>query len=138
MRPRTPEPGPILTRRIIGLAIKVHRKLGPGLLESVYQQCLCWELDRDGLPFEREVPLSLTYEGMQIDKGYRADIIVNNEVLLELKSVEAVLPVHGAQTLTYLKLSGCATALLINFNDVLLKNGVHRFLNLLTQEPRSA
>jgi GxxExxY protein len=138
MRPRSPEPGPILTRRIIGLAIKVHRKLGPGLLESVYQQCLCWELERDGLSFEREVPLSITYEGMQIDKGYRADIIVNNTVLLELKAVEAVLPVHKAQTLTYLRMSGCTTALLINFNDVLLKNGVHRFLALVTPVPRSA
>nr|WP_294509481.1 GxxExxY protein [uncultured Rhodopila sp.] len=138
MRPRTPEPGPILTRRIIGLAIQVHRKLGPGLLESVYQQCLCRELDRDGLPFEREVPLSITYEGMQIDKGYRADIIVDNTVLLELKSVETILPVHKAQTLTYLRMSGCSTDLLMNFNDVLLKNGVHRFLKLITPEQRSA
>jgi GxxExxY protein len=138
MRPRTPEPGPDLTRRIIGLGIKVHRKLGPGLLESVYQHCLCWELEHDGLPFEQGVPLSITYEGMQIDKGYRADIIVNNTVLLELKAVESVLPVHKAQTLTYLRMSGCTTALLMNFNDVLLKNGVHRFLKQITPEPRSA
>jgi len=128
MKTRSPEPGPALTDRIIGLAIKMHRKLGRGLLESVYHQCLCWELHHDGLMFEREVPLPVVYEDMRIDKGYRADIIVAQTVLLELKVVERILPVHEAQTLTHLKLSGCAIGLLINFNNVLLKDGLHRFI----------
>ena len=128
MKARSPEPGPVLTERIISLAIKTHRKLGPGLLESVYAQCLCWELHNDGLQFAKEVPLPLIYEDMHIDKGYRADIIVAETVLLELKSVEHVLPVHEAQTLTYLRLSGCTTALLMNFNTVLLKQGLRRFV----------
>jgi GxxExxY protein len=128
MKVRSPEPGPVLTERIIRLAIKVHRKLGPGLLESVYQQCLCWELHHDGLAFEREVALPIVYEDMHIDKGYRADIIVDRLVLLELKSVERVSPLHTAQTLTYLRLSGCTTGLLMNFNCVLLKEGLQRFV----------
>jgi GxxExxY protein len=128
MKARSPEPGPVLTERIIGLAIRMHRNLGPGLLESVYHQCLCWELHHDGLPFEREVPLPIVYEDMRIDKGYRADIVVNQTVLLELKSVERIVPVHRAQTLTYLRLSGCAIGLLMNFNCVLLKDGLHRFV----------
>jgi GxxExxY protein len=128
MKARSPEPGPVLTQRVIGLAIKMHRKLGPGLLESVYHQCLCWELQNDGLPFEREVALPIVYEDMRIDKGYRADIIVDRTVLLELKSVERILPVHEAQTLTYLRLSGCTIGLLMNFNNVLLKDGLSRFV----------
>jgi GxxExxY protein len=122
------EPGPQLTERIIGLAIKVHRKLGPGLLESVYSQCLCWELHHHGLQVEREVPLPLVYETLRIDKGYQADIIVNQTVLLELKSVEHSLPIHEAQTRTYLKLSGCQIGLLMNFNTPMLKDGIRRFI----------
>jgi GxxExxY protein len=128
MKARSPEPGPVLTQRVIGLAIKMHRKLGPGLLESVYHQCLCWELQNDGLPFEREVPLSIVYEDMRIDNSYRANIIVDRTVLLELRSVERILPVHEAQTLTYLRLSGCTAGLLMNFNNVLLKDGLYRFV----------
>ena len=128
METRTPEPGPALTDRIIRLGIKVHRKLGPGLLEAIYQECLCWELHRDGLNVRREVPLPIVYEDMRFDKGYRADIIVDETVLLELKSVECILPVHKAQTLTYLHLSSCTIGLLMNFNSVLLKNGLHRFI----------
>jgi GxxExxY protein len=128
MKARSPEPGPVLTERIIGLAIKMHSNLGPGLLESVYHQCLCWELHHDGLAFEHEVPLPIVYEDMRIDRGYRADIVVNQTVLLELKSVERILPVHRAQTLTYLHLSGCQIGLLMNFNCVLLKDGLHRFV----------
>jgi GxxExxY protein len=128
MKPRFLEPGPELTGRIIRLAIKMHRKLGPGLLESVYHQCLCWELHNDGLPFEREVPPPFVYEDMRIDKGYRADIVVDRTVLLELKSVERIQPVHEAQTLTYLRMSDCTTALLMNFNCVLLKDGLRRFV----------
>jgi GxxExxY protein len=123
-----PEPGPALTERIIRLGIKVHQKLGPGLLESIYHECLCWELHGNGLNVRREVPLPIVYEEMRFDKGYRADIIVDDTVLLELKSVECILPVHKAQTLTYLHLSGCKVGLLMNFNGVLLKNGLHRFI----------
>jgi GxxExxY protein len=128
MKMPSPEPGPLLTERIIKLGIKVHRKLGPGLLESVYKQCLCWELHHDGLAFDQEVPLPIIYEDMRIDKGYRADMIVERSVLLELKSVERILPIHEAQTLTYLRLSGCRTGLLMNFNGVLLKDGLRRFI----------
>jgi GxxExxY protein len=117
-----------LTDTIIGLAIKVHRKLGPGLLESIYQQCLCWEFHHAGLPFAQQVPLPVLYEDMRVDRGFQADIIVQNAVLLELKAVEHVLPVHRAQTLTYLRLSGCQLAPLLNFNVVMLKDGLSRFV----------
>ena len=117
-----------LTNRIIGLAIKVHRKLGPGLLELIYEECLCWELAHDGMAFKRQVPLSVIYEDMHLNGAYYADIIAERSVLVELKSVEHLLPVHDAQTLTYLRLSGCEVALLMNFNSVLLKNGLHRFI----------
>jgi GxxExxY protein len=128
MRDQTPEPGAILTDRIIGLGIKIHRTLGPGLLESVYHQCLCWELRHAGLYFEREVPLPVVYEGMHMDRGFIADIIVEKTVLLELKTVEHILPAHRAQTLTYLRLSGCGVGLLMNFHVALLKDGLHRFI----------
>jgi len=117
-----------LTNRIIGLAIKVHRKLGPGLLESIYEECLCWELAHDGMVFKRQVPLSVIYEDMYLNGAYYADIIAERSVLVELKSVEHLLPVHEAQTLTYLRLSGCEVALLMNFNSVMLKNGLRRFI----------
>lgn len=122
------EPGPALTNRIIGLAIKVHRKLGPGLLEAAYSHCLCWELEHASLEFEREVPLALVYEDMRLNQAYFADIIVAQTVLLELKSVERILPVHEAQTRTYLRLSTCQVALLMNFNTILLKDDLHRFI----------
>ena len=124
----TQEPGPGLTQKIIGIAISVHRKLGPGLLESVYNQCLCWALQQNGLSIEREVPLPLVFEGLRLDRGYQADIIVEQTVLLELKSVERILPIHEAQARTYLKLSGCRIGLLMNFNSVMLKDGLRRFI----------
>ena len=124
----TNEPGPILTDRVIGLAIKVHRKLGPGLLETVYQHCLCWELQHADLEFQREVPLAIVYEDIRLNQGYFADVIVAKTVLLELKAVERILPVHEAQTRTYLRLSGCQVALLMNFNTVLLKDSLRRFI----------
>jgi len=116
------------TSRIIGLAIKVHRLLGPGLLESAYEQCLCWELGNSGLSYARQLPLSLTYEGVQLACAYRADIIVDQQTILEIKSIEGILPVHEAQVLTYLRLSGCKSALLMNFNSVRLKDGLRRFV----------
>jgi GxxExxY protein len=117
------------TNRIIGLAIKVHRKLGPGLLESVYEECLCWELAHDGLAFRRQVPLPVIYEDIRLKCAYYADVIVERSVLLELKSVERILPVHEAQALTYLRLSGCRVGLLMNFNSVMLKDGLRRFIH---------
>ena len=96
--------------------MKVHRKLGPRLLESVCQQYLCWELHHAGLAFEQQVPLPVLYEDMRMDRVFHADIVVQKSVLLELKAVERVLPVHRAQTLAYLHLSGCHIALLLNFN----------------------
>ena len=115
------------TNRIIGLAIKVHRKLGPGLLESIYEECLCWELAHAGLAFRRQVPPPVIYEDMRLNCAYYADIIVAQSVILELKSVERILPVHEAQTLTYLRLSGCKVGLM-NFNSVMLKDGLRRFI----------
>jgi GxxExxY protein len=128
MTTRTPELGSDLTDRIIRFAIKVHRTLGPGLYESLYKDCLTWELQRDGLNVRTEVPPPIVYEDMRFDKGYRADVIVNETVLLELKSVESIQRVHKAQMLTYLHLSGCTIGLLMNFNSVLLKDGLHRFI----------
>jgi GxxExxY protein len=114
------------TAAIIGAAIEVHRQLGPGLLESAYEQCLCHELHLRGLPFKCQVNLPVSYKGLQLDCGYKIDVIVNDEVIVELKSVERILPVHEAQLLTYLKLSGKKVGLLINFNSALLTQGIIR------------
>jgi GxxExxY protein len=101
-----------LTRRIIGLAINVHRHFGPGLLESVYEACLCHDLQQDGLAIQRQAPLPLLHKGVRLRCGYRADIIVEQKVLLEIKSVEQTTPLHASQMLTYLRLSGCRVGLL--------------------------
>jgi GxxExxY protein len=115
-----------LTYKIIGLAMCVHSRLGPGLLENAYERCLCHEFVRNALPFARQVDLPLEYDGIQLECGYRADIIVNDEVVVEVKSVEHLLPLHDAQLLTYLRLSQYNLGLLINFNTVSLKQGIHR------------
>ena len=114
------------TAAIIGAAIEVHRQLGPGLLESAYEQCLCHELHLRGLPFKCQVNLPVSYKGLQLDCGYKIDVIVNDEVIVELKSVERILSVHEAQLLTYLKLSGKRAGLLINFSSSLLTQGIIR------------
>ncbi len=114
------------TAAIIGAAIEVHRQLGPGLLESAYEQCLCHELRLRSLPFKCQVDLPVSYKGLQLDCGYKIDIVVNEEVIVELKAVERILPVHEAQLLTYLKLSGKKVGLLINFNSSLLTQGIIR------------
>src|SRR5271169_1516160 len=114
------------TGPIIGAAIEVHRHLGPGLLESAYEECLCHELHLLGLAFERQVALPVLYKGLQIDCGYKIDLIVEKEVILELKSVEKILPVHEAQLLTYVKLVSKRVGLLINFNVPLLTQGILR------------
>jgi GxxExxY protein len=114
------------TAAIVGAAIEVHRQLGSGLLESAYEQCLCHELHLRGLPFRCQIDLPVSYKGLQLDCGYKIDLIVNDEVIVELKSVEKILPVHEAQLLTYLKLSGKKVGLLINFNTSLLTQGIIR------------
>ena len=115
-----------LTHRIIGAAIEVHRLLGPGLLESTYEECLCFELSLLGIPFERQVPLPIVYKSMTLLRAYKPDLLVDHAVIVELKTVEKILPVHEAQLLTYLRLSGLERGLLLNFNSVPLKAGVRR------------
>ena len=115
-----------LTEQIIGAAIEVHRELGPGLLESAYEECLCHELHLRNISFQRQVDLSLAYKGRKLNCGYRLDIVVENTVLVELKSIEQILAIHYAQLLTYLRLSGMRVGLLINFNVAVLKNGLLR------------
>lgn len=115
-----------LTHQIIGLAMRVHSRLGPGLLESAYERCLCHEFDRNALPYTRQADLPLQYDGITLECGYRADIVVKDAVILEIKSVEHILPVHEAQLLTYLRLSGCRVGLLLNFNTLSLKDGIRR------------
>jgi len=117
-----------VTERIIGAAIEVHRHLGPGLLESTYETCLVYELQTAGLKVERQKSLPLIYKSITIDQGYRLDLLVEKQVIVELKAVEKLMPVHEAQMLSYLKLSGCKVVLLINFNVKLLKYGVKRFI----------
>jgi GxxExxY protein len=124
-----------LTGRVIGLAIKVHKAVGPGLLEQVYEDCLYHEMALSGLTFQRQTELSLIYDGVRLPRAYRADIVVEETVILEIKSIEQILPVHEAQILTYLRLSGCAVGLLLNFNTALLKDGLRRFVN--TSSPRA-
>ena len=115
-----------LTEQIIGAAIEVHRILGPGLLESAYEACLCYELGLRGLKYERQVDLPLMYKDLDVPVGYREDVIVEGAVLVELKAVERVLAVHEAQLLTYLRLSAIRVGLLLNFNVPVLKDGIVR------------
>jgi len=115
-----------LTREIIAAAIEVHRLLGPGLLESAYQVCLCRELELRKIAFRQQVEIPITYKGVKLHCGYRIDLIVSDKVVLELKSVQEVLPVHEAQLLTYLRLTGLRIGLLVNFNVPVLKNGIRR------------
>lgn len=116
----------VLTYEIIGSAIEVHRTLGPGLLESSYRECLCRELLLRGINFQREFGLPLQYKGLRLDCGYRIDILVDSLVVVEIKSVTELTPVNDAQLLTYLRLGGWKVGLLINFNVVVLKDGIHR------------
>jgi len=117
-----------LTNHVIGLAIGVHRELGPGLLESAYEECLCFELKQSGIAFARQTPLAIAYKGTRLDCGYRLDIVVQDELIIELKAVDRLLPIHDAQLLTYLRLSGRKVGLLINFNTILLKDGIRRLI----------
>jgi len=115
-----------ITEQIIGAAIDVHRVLGPGLLESAYEECLCDDLKLRGVSFERQRPLPIEYNGIKLECGYRLDLLVENVVVVETKAVAAIEPIHEAQLLTYLRLGGWRTGLLINFNVPVLKNGIRR------------
>ena len=117
-----------LTHGIIGAAIDVHRELGPGLLEAAYEESLCYELTQKAIAFERQKPIPVVYKRAKLDCGYRADIIVCSRVIIEIKAISAVAPVHDAVMLTYLRLSGCKIDLLINFHSALLKDGIHRYV----------
>ena len=124
-----------ITDRVIGAAIEVHRHLGPGLLESAYEECLCFEFSRAGLRFERQVPLPVEYKGLRLDCAYRLDLLVEGSVLVELKAIEDVLPIHRAQVLTYLRAAQKPVGLLINFNVEILNNGLSRIVNDYLGEP---
>jgi GxxExxY protein len=117
-----------LSEQVLGCAIEVHRQLGPGLLESTYEQCLAYELSQLQIPFKLQVELPVEYKEIKLDCGYRIDLLVDERIIVELKSVDQLLPTHAAQILTYLKLSGVSVGLLINFNVTVLKKGVRRFV----------
>jgi len=117
-----------LGERVIGLGIDVHRHLGPGLLESAYEECLCFELAQAGIAFRRQVPLPIVYKDVRLDCGYRMDVVVENELIIEIKAVDRILPVHEAQMLTYLRLARLRAGLLMDFNNVVLKVGLRRFV----------
>lgn len=118
----------VLTERVIGCAIEVHKFLGPGLLESVYERCLSHELGLAGIPHQRQVRARLNYKGLELDGGFRMDVVVENRLLIELKSVDHLLPVHEAQTLSYMRLTGLRIGLLLNFKVPALKHGIKRFV----------
>lgn len=120
-----------ITEQIIGAAIEVHRALGPGLLESAYEECLAHELELRGLNFQRQVSLPVVYKSVRLDCGYCMDILVDNLIIVELKTVEKLLPIHDAQLLTYLKITGKKLGLLLNFNVPILKEGIKRIANNL-------
>jgi len=125
----TKEKANALSREVIGAAIEVHKALGPGLLESAYEECLCYELNARGIPFKRQVKLPILYKEMKLSAGYCMDIVVAGLLVLELKSVEKLMPIHKAQLLTYLRLSKIWLGLLINFNVPILKFGITRLVH---------
>ena len=115
-----------ISRNVIGAAIDVHRELGPGLLESAYESCLCHELTLRGIKYARQNAISVKYKGVSLECGYRMDLLVEDKIVVELKSIDKFLPIHEAQLISYLKLSNCAVGLLINFNVLILKHGIKR------------
>ncbi|MEJ5362375.1 MAG: GxxExxY protein [Spirochaetota bacterium] len=118
----------VLTKKIIGCAIEVHKNLGPGLLESAYEECLFYELTNNGLNVKKQLPLPLVYKDIKLDAGYRIDLLVEDKVIVEIKSVDAIADIHKAQLMTYMKLAGIKVGLLINFNVVKLKDGIARWI----------
>ncbi|MBP9663594.1 MAG: GxxExxY protein [Pyrinomonadaceae bacterium] len=125
---QVPERVEQLSHRVIGAALKVHKELGPGLIESIYERCLCYEFQKSGLEFERQVAVPVVYDSVKLDADLRLDIWVEQLLIVEVKAVEAILPIHQAQLMTYLKLTGNRLGLLINFNVALLKNGIKRVI----------
>ena len=117
-----------LSNRVIGLAIEVHKTAGPGLLEHVYQECLCLELEAAGIPFQREVSIPIVYKGRTVPVGFRAGIVVAEAIILEIKGVPSLVPAHEAQILTYLRMSGIRVGFIMNFHAPLLKDGLRRFI----------
>jgi GxxExxY protein len=126
-----------ITEFIIGAAIQVHRALGPGLLESAYEACMVFELAQRGLKVEQQKPLPVTYRGVDLDCGYRIDILVEEAVIVEVKAVDRLMPIHQAQLLSYLRLSGHRIGLLVNLNVRVLKDGIRRVVNNFLDSPRS-
>jgi len=122
-----------LTGKVIGAVIEVHKNLGPGLLESAYEECLCYEFELRKIAYKRQEALPVAYKGIELDCGYRIDVIAENIIILELKSCENIEPIHKAQLLTYLKLTGLKVGLLINFNVPVLKDGITRIVNELKE-----
>lgn len=116
------------TETIIGAAIEVHKHLGPGLLESAYEECLCHELSLRNIPFQKQVPLPVVYKGTKLDCGYRVDLLVKDEVVVELKAIESILPIHEAQALTYMRLGSWKVGLIINFNTPIVVKGIKRLV----------
>ncbi len=117
-----------LSNQVIGGALEIHRSLGPGLLESAYEACLAYELEKAGLAFRRQHPIPVTYKTVRLDCGYRADFVIERQLIIELKSIEKLLPIHEAQLLSYMKLAEVSVGLLINFNVKLLKDGIKRMV----------
>ena len=117
-----------LSSLVIGCAIEVHKILGPGLLESAYEQCLAYELKRSNISFKLQYPLPIEYKDIKLDCGYRIDLLIDNKIIVELKSVDKILPIHQAQLLTYMKLSGIRIGLLMNFNVIYMKTGIKRMV----------
>jgi GxxExxY protein len=126
-----------ISEKIVGAAIEVHKALGPGLLESAYQSCLAWELRKRGLSYEEQKPLGVVYREVQLDCGYRLDLMVEGKVIVEVKSVDRLVPIHRAQVLSYLRLAGCKLGLLINFNVTRLTDGIVRVVNGFPESQRS-
>ncbi len=120
-----------IATKVIGVSINLHKTLGPGLLESVYESTLAYDLREIGLDVKQQVAVPVIYKEVKMEVGFRIDLLINNNVLIELKSIKNLLPIHYAQTLTYLRLSGIKLGLLINFNEKILKNGIHRIANNL-------
>lgn len=115
----------------VDICFRIHTQYGPGLFESVYEEIFCYELSKTGIPFYRQHPIPLVHEEIKMDAGFRADVLIDNKVIVELKSIEALAPVHYKQVQTYLKLTGCKLGLLVNFNVALIKEGIHRIVNNL-------
>jgi GxxExxY protein len=119
----------VISNQVIGAAIEVHRNLGPGLLESAYEECLCQELGLRGLSFERQKPMPIVYKNIEIENSYRLDMVVEGKIIIEVKAAANLLPIHDAQLLTYLRLSNLWLGLLINFNVIVLRDGIRRIIN---------